>query len=75
MLAPGALPEDSPYRFGLFTGPMAGHVTYSHSGFWGTEVLHVPDLDATIAIVVTRQEDFRHARRLLPAILVELAPR
>jgi hypothetical protein len=38
-------------------------------------VHHAPDLDATIAIAVTRQEDLRHARRLLPALLAELAPR
>ncbi len=38
------------YRKGLYRISLYGMDGYMHSGFWGTVILHIPDLKATIAI-------------------------
>ena len=37
---------------GLFQVEVGGYTGWQHGGFWGSEVVHVPDLDLTIALSV-----------------------
>ena len=55
MSAPGH-PEVSQYRLGLFMHEVGGHDVYSHGGFWGVHVLHVPSLNLTIVCVALAEE-------------------
>ncbi len=61
--APGH-PEGSPYRMGLFTRETAGHRTYSHGGFWGTDAVVVPALGIALATASLDQSGFRDIRAL-----------
>jgi len=62
--APGH-PSDSPYRLGLFTYEVAGHVAFHHGGFWGIYVTHVPNIDLTIAGVALDQSGYQDLRNLM----------
>ncbi len=48
MSAPGQASPES-YRIGLQTNPVAGKEAFSHSGFWGTYVVYVPELDLVVS--------------------------
>lgn len=62
--APGH-PVDSPYRFGIFAENIGGYQSFGHSGYWGTEVIHVPALKLTIAGVTLDQEGLSDLRQLM----------
>ena len=70
--APGH-PDQSPYRLGLFTFEVAGYETFQHSGFWGTNVIHVPELDLTIAGVALNQDGFRDLRSFMHEVIQQRA--
>ena len=61
--APGH-PESSPYRIGLFTNEMHGHVTLGHGGFWGTDVYFVPELGVTSSGVTLNASGIDDLRQL-----------
>ncbi len=42
----------SNYQLGITTEQVGGLVAYGHGGFWGTEVLHFPALNATVSISI-----------------------
>jgi len=66
--APGH-PEGSPYRLGLFKSEMEGHDVYSHGGFWGTYVSHVPSLNLTISGVALDEKGYQSLRQLMKQII------
>lgn len=37
------------YRMGMYVTQVNGEKVYTHSGFWGTQVIYVPSLNASIA--------------------------
>ena len=49
-LAPGA------YRMGLWVMEIEGLTAYAHTGFWGTAVAYVPELDLAIAATVNQNK-------------------
>ena len=46
------------YRFGLFPYSLNDVETYYHSGFWGTFVSYIPDIDIVVAVVVLDQSGY-----------------
>ncbi len=49
-LAPGT------YRMGVWVVEIDGVTAYAHSGFWGTAVVFVPDLDLAVAVTVNQNK-------------------
>ena len=41
------------YRLGIFHLELAGYEAWGHTGFWNTFAFHVPELDLTLAGVIT----------------------
>ena len=72
--APGH-PNPEAYRIGLFPRTVAGHDAYSHSGFWGTLSIYVPDLDLAVAGVTLDQDGFRLMAAAVNATIEEVAAR
>ena len=64
----------SNYRLGLMTDEYRKLKVYGHSGFWGTVVLYIPDLNASVSVYVL-QKDKRALRReimdMIIGILIE----
>lgn len=73
MLSDAMLPEDSPYRLGVFEKDVGGRVFYQHSGFWGTLVIIDPNNKRVMAGAVTRNEDFKKLSELMTEFIAELA--
>ena len=59
MQNPQGLPAPDQYRYGLTVSELAGEKAIGHSGFWGTFSLYFPNLDLTIAGVVTAQKGYK----------------
>ncbi len=58
--------EESTYRMGMFVEDYDGLVGYAHGGFWGTQVVYIPELDLVVAAAVTeRGDDALEAVRLV----------
>lgn len=53
------------YRLGVFIETIGGMTVYSHSGFWGTYAVYVPELGIAIAAVTLDQGDFAAMRTLV----------
>jgi D-alanyl-D-alanine carboxypeptidase len=45
-------PEPNNYYFGISAYEYQGLKAYGHSGFWGTIVLHFPDIETSIAVFI-----------------------
>ena len=60
-------PMQGDYRLGLTGGEVEGLETFGHGGYWGTVVLYVPELDASIAVFVLERN-----KRILRKELNEL---
>ena len=58
---------------GLFQVEIGDHTGWEHGGFWGSEVVHVPDLDLTIALSAG-QADRAAASKAIGHILAGLGP-
>lgn len=59
MLSAEGLPEDSPYRLGVFERDIGGSPVFEHGGFWGTSVFHDPATGITVAGAALKQADYR----------------
>ena len=70
--APGH-PQPEAYRIGLFPRRPANLDGFGHSGFWGTLVLHVPELDMTIAGVTLEQAGFRALSQVMQETIADRA--
>ncbi|MEO1192473.1 MAG: serine hydrolase domain-containing protein [Pseudomonadota bacterium] len=44
------------YRMGLFVLPRGGLTAYLHGGYYGTEAVHFPEIDVTLALTVNTAE-------------------
>ncbi len=58
-------PNHSPYRYGFFEVKIHGQQAFYHSGFWGTNVIHVPQLNLTIAGVSLDERGFDPLKKLM----------
>ena len=66
---PGDYTPRSDYRIGLFRNEINNTEVFSHSGFWGTMVYYIPELDASIALVVTDFGKVRMMRQLMADVV------
>lgn len=48
-----AWPSNDEVGLGLFRRVVGGHELWAHGGYWGLQTLHVADLQASIALVIT----------------------
>lgn len=72
MLSAEGLPQESPYRLGVFERDIGGHPVFEHGGFWGTSVFHDPATGITVAGAALKQADYR---KLVGAITTYLESR
>jgi D-alanyl-D-alanine carboxypeptidase len=70
------LPENAErsmdYRMGIYTFEVAGEQVYAHAGFWGTQVVYVPSLNASVAVVTTQFGKSKTIFELTSALITEL---
>ena len=71
MLNKEGLPEDSPYRIGIFAYDYDGKQAYGHEGFWGLMVVHDPVANKTIAGAVIRRSDLNKLKRIIKEVIVD----
>lgn len=57
------------YRMGIFYFNNNDVAMYSHSGFWGTEVTYIPELNTTVSVVTTQFGKIRAMRGLLTEVI------
>lgn len=72
MSAPGQASPES-YRIGLQTNPVAGMEAFSHSGFWGTYVVYVPELDLVVSGAVLEASAYPQLVELVADVVEERA--
>ena len=66
--------KDYRYCLGLREGVSNGIKHYEHGGFWGTNVLYFPELEASIAVYVLEKDKTKLMYNIVPnAILNQLA--
>ena len=71
MLSPVGLPEESPYRLGVFEKDYEGTSVYEHGGFWGTLVMYEPTSNTVIAGAVLQQKDYGKLKEVMFKFLQE----
>jgi len=57
--------EDLHYHLGLSSSEVKGQQAFGHGGFWGTVVLHFPDLNATISVSVNQRDQNKLRKNIL----------
>ncbi|MEP2446095.1 MAG: serine hydrolase domain-containing protein [Balneola sp.] len=69
MITKMSFPENytpsSDYRMGIFYFNFNEMDMYSHSGFWSTQVTYIPELNASVSIIITQFAKGRLINRLL----------
>lgn len=69
MITKVSFPENytpsSDYRMGIFYFNFNEMDMYSHSGFWSTQVTYIPELNASVSIIITQFAKGRLINRLL----------
>jgi D-alanyl-D-alanine carboxypeptidase len=47
---------------GLLEGSVRGYKSYGHRGFWGTDVLYLPEIKTSIAVFISERanSELRH---------------
>ena len=71
MTAPGH-PIESPYRLGLFARSLGDYRAYGHGGFWGTDVMIIPNLGRVVSGVSLDQGGTTSLRSRHNAIILDL---
>lgn len=62
----------APYRLGLMSMELGGHVVFGHQGFWNTFAFHVPVLDLTVS-GCSLNHDAVNAKELAAALIERVA--
>ncbi len=65
------------YGLGVSFSEVAGKKAFSHGGFWGSVAYHIPDLKASVAIVILERDERKYRPVVAEAvvkILTELEP-
>jgi D-alanyl-D-alanine carboxypeptidase len=62
---PKGYTPSSDYRMGIFYFNFNEMDMYSHSGFWSTQATYIPELDASVSIIITQFAKGRLINRLL----------
>lgn len=62
---PESYTPSSDYRMGIFYFNFNEMDMYSHSGFWSTQVTYIPELNASVSIIITQFAKGRLINRLL----------
>jgi D-alanyl-D-alanine carboxypeptidase len=69
MITKVSFPEDytpsNDYRMGIFYFNFNEMDMYSHSGFWSTQAAYIPELNASVSIIITQFAKGRLINRLL----------
>ncbi|WP_082894024.1 serine hydrolase domain-containing protein [Balneola sp. EhC07] len=69
MITKVSFPEEytpsSDYRMGIFYFKFNEMDMYSHSGFWSTQATYIPELNASVSIIITQFAKGRLINRLL----------
>ena len=65
-------PIESPYRLGLFARSLGDYQVYGHGGFWGTDVIIIPDLGRVVSGVSLDQSGTASLRSTHNAIMLDL---
>ncbi len=74
MLAPVQYPAKQPldYRMGIWEIEIEGMRAYTHSGFWGTQVVYIPDIKAAIAVNYSQHWGKKGPAPVIPMFVKQL---
>ena len=74
MLEPVQYSKKQPldYRIGIWETEIEGLKAYTHSGFWGTQVIYIPDLKTSIAANYSQRWNRKKFPPIMPVIVAEL---
>lgn len=74
MLAPVsfASKQTLDYRMGLWQIEVCGLTAYTHSGFWGTQLVYIPNLETSIAVNYSQLWTTRGVAPIVPIIVEKL---
>lgn len=59
------------YRMGIWQIEINGHKAFTHSGFWGTYVVFVPNLNASFAVNYSQRSSTNGSVSILPNLIEE----
>lgn len=65
-------PQPLDYRIGIWRMEIEGLAAYTHSGFWGTQVVYIPKLKTAIAANYSQRWNQRGMAPIIPIIVKEL---
>jgi D-alanyl-D-alanine carboxypeptidase len=60
------------YRIGIWQTEIEGLVAYTHSGFWGTQVVYIPSIKASIAVNYNQYWNTRGNAPIIPLLVKQL---
>lgn len=71
MLAPVVFNEEQPldYRMGIWKMEIEGKTAYTHTGFWGTQVVYIPEIKTAIAANYSLKWTQKGVAPIIPEIL------
>ena len=64
--------ENTKYFLGLREGIFSDNKCYYHSGFWGTSVFYLPELETSIAVYILEKDDFQLIFEILEKMIDSL---
>jgi D-alanyl-D-alanine carboxypeptidase len=60
------------YRMGIWLQQYENFDAWTHSGFWGVQVWYVPEIKASVAIAVVRQDDYYTVKRIFETFVNDI---
>lgn len=60
------------YRMGIWKAEAGGMPVYTHTGFWGTQVVYIPDIKASIAVNYSQRWNNKGFAPIIPLIVEQL---
>lgn len=74
MLSPVSFPskQSLDYRMGIWKTEIAGMPAYTHTGFWGTQVIYIPQIKTSIAVNYSQKWNKKGYAPVIPTIVEKL---
>jgi D-alanyl-D-alanine carboxypeptidase len=60
------------YRIGIWKTEIEGMTAYTHTGFWGTQVIYIPEIKTSIAVNYSQRWNKKGFAPVIPLIVEEL---
>ena len=57
------------YRIGIWETEIGGMLAYTHTGFWGTQVIYIPEIKTSIAVNYSQKWKTNSFAPIIPIIV------